>query len=171
MAVATGLGLGIYALLTGGSVSGVTPANAGGATGPLCRAPQLSASAGLQGATQSLAGGATITNTGSSSCSLPRLRPIVRISLEGRTLPIREQPFPYRIARGRHVDVLMPGEQATILMQWWNWCGKTGSATMTLQFGHGLRLVAPQRLGEPACIGTGRSPSSTLYVSRLLSGQ
>lgn len=170
VAIAAGLGLSIYALVTGGGVGGVAPANAGGATGPLCRAPQLSVAAGLQGATQSLAGGATITNTGNSSCSLPRLRPSVRISIDGQTLAIKEQPFPYRIAHGRQVHVLMPGEQATILTQWWNWCGKPGSATMTVQLGHGLDLVAPQRLGEPDCIGTGPSPTSTLYVSRMLSG-
>lgn len=170
VAIAAGLGLSIYAVATGRNVTGVPRASAGGATGPLCRAPQLSVSAGLQGATQSLAGGAIVTNSGSSSCSLPRLRPSVRIGLGGQTLAIKERPFPYRIS-GQPVHVLMPGEQATILMQWWNWCGKTGSATMTVRLGHGLDLRAPQRIGEPTCIGTGPTPSSTLYVSGLVSEQ
>jgi hypothetical protein len=59
----------------------------------------------------------------------------------------------------------MPGQQAVLFTQWWNWCGKTGTATMTLRLGHGLNLVAPQPLGEPTCIGTGPSPTSTLYVA------
>jgi hypothetical protein len=172
VAIGAAVALSAYAGLTGGSTRNVgqPPARGGRATGRLCRVGQLSVSAGFQGATQSLAGGATITNTGRSPCSLPRLQPVVRISLNGETLRIREWPFPYRISRGRPVvHVLTPREQATILMQWWNWCGKTGAATMTLRLGRGLTIVAPQRLGEPTCIGTGPSPSSTLYVSRPLS--
>jgi hypothetical protein len=172
IAIGAAVALSAYAGLTGGGARNVgqPPAQGGRATGPLCRVGQLSASAGLQGATQSLAGGATIANTGTSSCSLPRLQPVVRISLNGETLRIRERPFPYRISPGRPVvRVLAPREQAVILMQWWNWCGKTGAATMTVRLGGGLHLVAPQRLGEPTCIGAGPSPASTLYVSQLLS--
>jgi hypothetical protein len=168
VAIGAAIALSVYAFVTVGGVRNLAqrPAQGGRATGPLCRASQLSASAGLQGATQSLAGGANITNTGSSSCSLPQLRPVVRISLNGEILPLRERPFPYRISHGRPVHVLAPAEQAVIFMQWWNWCGKTGAATMTVRLGHGLNVVAPQRLGEPTCIGTGPSPASTLYVSR-----
>jgi Protein of unknown function (DUF4232) len=167
VAIAAALGLSIYALVGGGDVKNIAqpPARGGSATGPLCRASQLSVSAALQGATQSLAGGATITNTARSTCSLPRLHPVVRISLDGKTLRIKQRPFPYRISPGRPVArVLMPHEQAAIFVQWWNWCGKTGAATMTLRFGRGLAVTAPQRLGEPTCIGTEGGPSR-LYVS------
>jgi hypothetical protein len=88
------------------------------------------------------------------------------MSLNGETLRVRERPFPYRIAHGRPARVLAPGAHAVIYMQWWNWCGKGGAATMTIRLGRTLSLVAPQRLGEPTCIAAGRSPSSTLYVSR-----
>ena len=167
LAIAAAIGLSVYAFVAGGSPANLAqpPAQGGGATGPLCRASQLSISAGLQGATESLAGGAAITNTGGSSCSLPRARPIVRISLHGTPLRVRERSFPYRIT-GRPAHVLTPGEQAVVYVQWWNWCGRTGPATMTVRLGRGLDLVAPQRLGEPTCIGTGPSPASTLYVSR-----
>jgi hypothetical protein len=168
VAIAAAFGLSIYAFVAGGSPANLAqpPAQGGRATGPLCRASQLAVSAGLQGATESLAGGATITDTGRSSCSLPRLRPIVRLSLNGETLRVREKPFPYRIAHGRPLRVLAPGAQAVIFMQWWNWCGRGGVTTMTIRLGPGLSLVAPQRLGEPTCIGTGPQPTSTLYVSR-----
>jgi len=167
VAIVAALGFSVYAVVGGGSVKGIAqpPARGGRATGPLCRAPQLSVSAALQGATQSLAGGATLTNTGRGTCSLPPLRPVVRISLNGKTLRIRERPFPYRISPGRPVvHVLMPHEHAVIFMQWWNWCGKTGAATMALRFGHRLSLKAPERLGEPTCIGAGAG-RSRLYVS------
>jgi hypothetical protein len=167
VAITAALGLSIYAVVGSGSVTNLAqPAARGGsATGPVCRASQLSVSAALQGATQSLAGGATITNTGGSTCSLPRLRPVVRISLHGKTLRLSERPFPYRVSPGRPVlHVLMPHEHAAIFIQWWNWCGKTGAATMALRFGRGLTVKAPERLGEPTCIGTGAG-LSRLYVS------
>lgn len=167
VAIAAALGLSVYAIVGGGSIKDIAQpqARGGRVTGPLCQASQLSVSAGLQGATQSLAGGATLTNTGQGTCSLPRVRPLVRISLDGKTLRVRERPFPYRISPGRPVArVLMPHEHAAIFMQWWNWCGKTGAATMTLRFGRGLTITAPERIGEPTCIGTGAGPSR-LYVS------
>ena len=164
IAIAAAVGLSVYAFVKGGGVNNVAPARAGRASGLLCRASQLSVSAGLQGATQSLAGGATITNTGGGSCSLPRLRPVVRISLDGETLRIRQRPFPYRMSHGPLAHVLVPGGQAVIFIQWWNWCGRTGAAAMTVRLGRGLNLPAPQRLGEPTCIATGPS-SSILYVS------
>jgi hypothetical protein len=83
IAIASALGLSLYALLTSGTVDSVTPANAGRATGPLCRASQLSATAGWQGATQSMLGGAAITNTSNVACSLPSGRPAVRIRWQG----------------------------------------------------------------------------------------
>ena len=167
IAVVAALGFSVYAVVDGGSVKSIDqpPTRGGRATGPLCRASQLSVSAALQGATQSLAGGATLTNTGRGTCSLPPLRPVVRISLHGKTLRLKERPFPYRISPGRPVvHVLMPQEHAVILMQWWNWCGKTGTATMVLRFGRRLSLKAPERLGEPTCIGIGAG-RSRLYVS------
>lgn len=167
VAIAAAIGLGAYAVVGGGSIKDVAQpqARGGGVTGPLCRASQLSVSAGLQGATQSLAGGATLTNTGPGTCSLPQGRPVVRISLDEQTLRVSERPFPYPISPGRPVArVLMPREQATIFMQWWDWCGKTGAATMTLRFGHGPTITAPERIGEPTCIGSGAGPSR-LYVS------
>lgn len=169
VAITAALGLGVYAFVTGGSPVNLAqpPAQGGRATGPLCRSSQLSAVAGLQGATQSLAGGAILTNVGKSACSLPLGRPVVRISLNGEILRIRQRHFPYPM-QGQPARVLAPGAHAVIRMQWWNWCGKTGAAAMTIQLGHGLTLVPPQRLGEPTCIGTGPNPTSTLYVSQPL---
>ena len=46
VAIAAALGLSMYAVMTGGSVNGVTQANAGRASAPFCRSAQLSGSAG-----------------------------------------------------------------------------------------------------------------------------
>jgi hypothetical protein len=167
VAITAALGLGIYAFLTGGSPANLAQPSASGGrvTGPPCRATQLSASAGLQGATQSLLGGATITNTGNASCSLPQGRPFVRFSLDGKALRVRERSWPYRFTNARPVHVLLPHGQAVIYLQWWNWCGKTGPTSVQLRFGHDLNVPAPEAVGEPTCIGTGLGPTSTLYVS------
>src|ERR1700758_2425229 len=64
IARAAAVSLGVYAFVTGGKVDRITqePTNAGPAGAPLCRPGQLSAFAGWQGATQSMLGGAGITN-------------------------------------------------------------------------------------------------------------
>jgi hypothetical protein len=70
------LGLGVYAIAIGGNQPATGTAQGGPAGVPLCRSGQLSASAGFQGATQTMLGGVTIRNTSNAACSLPQRRPL-----------------------------------------------------------------------------------------------
>jgi hypothetical protein len=169
VAIAAALGLSIYAFLTGRSVGPVAPANAGRASGSPCQASQLSATAGWQGATQSMLGGAGITNTSGVVCSLPRGRPAVQITWQGRTLPVRERKPPTPFGPGRPLRILEPGAKATIYLQWWNYCGPPVDIKVPpvvyLRFGNGLVVPATATVqwGVPYCNGVGSG--STLFVS------
>lgn len=169
VAIAAALGLSIYAFVTGGSVSPVTPANAGRATGASCRAAQLLVTAGWQGATQSMLGGAGITNTSSVVCSLPRGRPAVQIIWQGRTLAVREHQPPRAFGPGKPQRILEPGATATVYLQWWNYCGPPVDLkvppTVRLRFRNGLVVsaTASSQWGVPYCVG--RGAPSRLFVS------
>jgi Domain of unknown function (DUF4232) len=169
IAIAASLSLSIYAFVRGGSANSVTPANAGRATGPLCRASQLSATAGWQGATQSMLGGAGVTNRSSTVCSLPAGRPAVQIDWQGRSLAVRERNAPTPFGPGKALRVLDPGATATIYLQWWNYCGTAVDLkvppTVYLRFGYGLVVTAPvsKEWGVPYC-NAPKAPS-TLFVS------
>src|SRR2546423_6429846 len=65
VAIAAALGLSVYAFIGGASPSDLSqpPAEGGRASAPLCRSSQLSGSAFFQGATQTMLGGVSITNT------------------------------------------------------------------------------------------------------------
>src|SRR5215471_19310161 len=70
LAIAAALALSVYAFLAGNSPVNLAqpPAHGGRATGPLCRAAQLSTAFGFQGSTQAMMGGATLANTSASAC-------------------------------------------------------------------------------------------------------
>lgn len=161
VALAAALGLGVYAFVTGGSLANVAqpPAAGGRPTGPACRGSQLSVSVFFQGATQMMIGGATLTNTSDAACSLPAIRPAVRISEHGRPLLVREQgltgsflPTTWKPAR-----VLTPGTRAEVLLDWGrlNWdCGRSARPTprFVLRFSTGLELTGiASGLILPAC--------------------
>lgn len=106
---------------------------------PYCRAGNLRATAGWQGATGSMAGPVTLTNTSKQACIL--LGPL-RVRLEdaaGRTLAFSE---PAPAAKQAEQDVLLaPGEKASALLHWSNWCGPRPG-------GMGLRVILLERLGQ-----------------------
>lgn len=174
VAIAAALGLSIYAFVTGGGPANLAqpPVHRGPATGPPCRASQLSVSVFFQGATQMMIGGATLANTGHAACSLPVGRPTVRIAEHGKPLPVREEgltgsflPTTWKPAR-----VLTPGTKAEVLMDWsrLNWdCGSAATPTprFVLRFGTALELSGiASGLTLPAC-GVGHS---AIGVSRPL---
>lgn len=167
-AIATALGLAVYAFVTGGAVG----RTAGGSpntplVAPLCRASQLSASAdGLNGeAFGTMGGEATLTNVGAGVCSLPTGRPDVRILWQGRSLPVREataaadDPLPHPLA---------PNSKAFIQLLWSNWCGKPVPGirpTFELRFADGVVVDAPGWVARtPICLAPGKG--SVLSVSR-----
>jgi hypothetical protein len=168
VAIVAGLGLSVYAVVANGNANTVSPTDAGRASAPLCRSDQLSASAGFQGATQTMLGGVTLVNNG-DACSLPQARPLVRLSWRGRELPTREEKMttgpPWPLAR-----VLASGGKASVFFQWWSCAGPGPRAavrpTFTLRFAHGLVVIARSTdVTPPFC---GRLGSSSLAVSRPL---
>jgi hypothetical protein len=134
-----------------------------------CRASELRVTAGLQGATGSLAGGVRVRNAGGRACTVEG-RPRVAILSAGRPLPLR------RIAarpdwQGQLVPagypqvVLEPGDVADVRVSWSNWCGAKPrpplSISVVLPHGAG-RLGAALEAGTPRC--DQRSAPSTLAV-------
>ena len=172
VAIAAAVGLSIYAFVTGTGASNVAPPAAQGsrASAPVCGSSQLSATAGFQGATQSMLGGVTLQNTSSVACSLPAARPRVTISWRGKQLPTLERgmstapPWP-------RAHVLSPGAKADVSFQWWSCTGSYPKAavrpTFVLRFGHGLLVTARSGDVTPRFCGGlgGRRP---LDVSRAL---
>jgi len=120
VAIAAAVGLSVYGLLLGDGAPR-TPVAQAGTPPPLCRASQLSVTMFFQGATQTMLGGARITNTSGATCTFPRARPAVRVSWRGRTWPVRERPMPSSTAPPWHrARVLAPGATAGVFMQWFD---------------------------------------------------
>jgi hypothetical protein len=171
IAIAAAVSLSVYAFVGSGGLDGAAqkPANAGRTNASLCRASQLSATAGWQGATQSMLGGAGITNTSGSVCFLPAGRPAVRITWQGQALKAQERrPSPV-FPPGKALRVLEPSATATIYLQWWNYCGPAVDIKVPpvvyLRFGNRLVVRAPgsEQWGVPYC--NRPKNSSTLFVS------
>jgi len=122
VAIIAALGLSVFAVVTGHRHGNLVqpPANAGRATGPPCRASQLSAGFGFQGATQTMLGGATLRNTSESTCSLPTGRPTFRIVWHGKThaIPVRSMDSLSAVPPWPRARVVAPGRPAFIVMQW-----------------------------------------------------
>jgi hypothetical protein len=173
VAIGAALGLSVYAFVTGGSPADLAqpPAQGGRATGPLCRASQLSVSAEFQGATGSMAGGARLTNTSSNVCSLPIGAPRVQIFWHGRVLPAR-QVGETAVSGETPAHVLAPGAKAFVYMQWSGWCGyppetKTIRPVFRLRLGRLALDTAAQPMSTPRCDAPGSGTSaSTISVSR-----
>ena len=183
VAIAAALGLSLYALLGGASPGTLAqpPTNGGRATGRPCRVSQLSIGAGFQGATETMLGGATLTNTGGSSCSLPLGRPTFQVVWHGKSLVIPVRPAT-AAPPWRRAHVLAPGQRAFIVMQWFGLpdiggalpprrlrrlCSRVTGARfkppVTLGFRNGLRLTTrASGLELPAC---GPLHSSLMEVS------
>jgi len=164
VAIAAALGLSVHAFVIGGNVShvGQPPASAGSLTGPRCHASQLTTTIGFGGATGSLLGGADVRNTSDSTCTLPRGRPQVRISLHGRPLSVRQVVPPNQFP-GATAHVLRPGHKAIVWLQWLNWCGRSSvPSAFALQF-HGGPTVHAAEDGLPRCDNP--QVESSIYVS------
>jgi hypothetical protein len=151
---------------------------------PACKASQLLATLGLQGATGNLAGTIQIRNRSSSACSLVG-RP--KLSFAGATskwLETRGQagffpPDPLAPPRSS-LRALVPGGWAAVGLWWSNWCGRgsidngnpgEGPAALLLAApGGGTIRLAQNRigggrrlLGAPPCYS---AAPSTLGVTR-----
>ena len=179
IAIAAGLGLGIYALTTNGVQRRTTGAST--RTLPqLCRSSQLSTSAEFQAA-----GGTTflpvvLRNTGSRACALPTGRPAVQILFRTKHLPIKRvvwaAPRDFGYPAGH---TLSAGGAARVELSWRDWCPHpaaaptTGNVRILLHFRDGLQIAAlessPDARGPdlPACDEV-VDPPQGVGVSQLL---
>jgi hypothetical protein len=142
VAIAAAIGLGVYAFVTGGHTDrgNSDSRNVRGAV-PLCRASQLSSTAGLNGAAfGTMMGTVILTNRSAVACAFPTGRPHVDIFWRGSVLPTREAGDR---TRGRPIPVLGPHSGAAIDMFWTNGCGRLGHGPVVDPI---FRLSWPGRL-------------------------
>jgi hypothetical protein len=161
VAIVSAAGLAVYALTISGGNQAATASGAPIGTPPLCRSSELSATAGLNGATGTMLGPVTLTNVGGSACSLPTGRPRVRILWHGKVLPARESGGT-NFSPAPPLRVLTPHSKAAIFMGWSNWCGKPATGTVirpTFQLrwadGLGVDAVDSPALTPPRCNAAG----------------
>jgi hypothetical protein len=166
IAIASALGLGLYALISGfspGSTAGNSPGLAGA---PLCRSAQLSAQADFNhvGGRPAIFGGVMIYNTSRSKCSLPHQRPVVLMSSSRGRVPIREHGFEHELtsALGGPEPLMAHGAFAEVYVLWSNWCAKPASA-LTLKFAEGVQVAARMHT-QPSCTHPGYR--SSLVIGR-----
>jgi hypothetical protein len=147
---------------------GTAGAASSSSTPARCRPGQLALTGSLQGATQSLLGTLTLSNTAGRACSLPVApsRVFLRVgtkvlstvtvrmskAMEPLGLPVRQVP---------------PHQRVFVGIQWRNWCGKpTGKIRLSiaLKIFTGSPRTAPHKTRTPACAS--RKIASRVAVSR-----
>jgi len=123
----------------------------------LCRAADLRATAGLQGATGSLAGAIGVKNVGAKACTVTG-RPRLKLLGNGHDLRVREVPIPpswngQLVPKGYPRLLIGPGESVEARVFWSNWCGgATGPLSLSIELPGGAgRLTAPLQPGTPRC--------------------
>lgn len=133
-----------------------TPTSTPDASASACLAGDLSATAGYQGATGSMAGSIIFTNTGAKSCSLRGTASVRILDSNGTEMVTKQQTMSLD---GRDQPVtLIPGGQAFIFFQWFNWCpaGTTvTSAASPVAGGVSFQVTLPGRQGSITVAATG----------------
>lgn len=129
-----------------------------------CTVSQLSSVGGWQGATQSLLGAISLSNTGATECELHGYLTVTIFDKQGQALHVETRHGtpqtgtpPPRVGN----VVLPPGKDdaAQIYVQWFNWCGGDPSPiTVRLTFPNGETLVVPPGL-NPWGVEDCQSPS------------
>lgn len=171
VAVLAAVGLAVYALTSAGNVPTQVGGSSPRSTPPLCRRSQLSVSAIWDGAGGNLFNSFAIANRGGSACSLPLGRPTVLLTRRGMQLKVEERASSGNSSTGKPVHSLAPGRRAIVHLDWFNWCGAQPAfarttTSVTVRFADGLRVTAPNLLGQPRCISA--TEPSVLTVSRPL---
>src|SRR5690242_10716063 len=162
VAIASAVALSAYAFTLGDGGRASPVSGSGRVAPPECRASQLSATAALNGATGSMAGFATLTNTSLTTCSMPAGLPRVDIFWRGEQMPARQKEFTG--SGGGPIHMLAPGRAAFVHLDWSEWCGTPSAGTVIrptfkLRFG-GLvvaaraRQMTPPRCDLPGTIST-----------------
>lgn len=152
-----------------------------------CRASSLSARFGGQGATQTIVGELTVTNTGTTLCRLTG-RPVIAMRTSGRRATLHERPWnssAFPDTRFSSTILIGPHHSASVRFQWLNWCNPkaprssppSGNAAEGKRPSQILVMVAPgaqpaianvpgglRQLGLPRCLVPDR-PASSIYVT------
>jgi hypothetical protein len=128
---------------------------------PACTAADLTATAGWQGATGSMVGGLTVTNTGSSACALDG--PPRNIVLRDHSRTLSDVDYAAELSGDAGVTttaspvLLAPGDQAEAFLAWSNECAASRQTVtgvlVTLPDGSGPLLAKPD---GPSVSGTPR---------------
>lgn len=87
----------------------------------VCHAADLTGSVGFQGATQALAGNLTLTNRGTSPCSVEGPPEVQLIDAKGQALAVKDVTPPDAGPSQR--VVIQPGQPAYVRLFWREWCG------------------------------------------------
>jgi len=85
-----------------------------------CVASSLSAKAGYQGATGSMAGAIIFTNSGADQCTLQGTADVTLVDANGDKLPINQKMV--NLDGSEQPVTLDPGGQASLFFVWSNWC-------------------------------------------------
>jgi hypothetical protein len=115
------------------------------------------AASGWDGATGSLAGGASVVNLSSSSCTVGG-KPGIEL-LDGRGTVIARGPTA-KSAPGGQLVVLQPGGVASVGTVWMNWCGTPPMTPLS------VRLFLPGSAGELVATIRGAVPATPNEVPR-----
>jgi hypothetical protein len=171
LAIATALGLALYALTAGGHSSRGTESLPRPAGVPLCSSSQLSRSVGDPiGPELGPTFWVVLTNTSRSACSLPGGAPRAWVTWQGKLLQTHEQQRlgvrPAEWYPLRPIRVLKPRARAGVTLEWRNWCASPRSIRDLMRLHLRFDKLAGVSFSfgpRPACIA--KNAPSTVYVS------
>ncbi len=165
----------------------VAPAASARSVPAACRASSLSARFSGQGASQTIVGELTVTNTSTTSCRLTG-RPLIAMRTSGRPATLDERHWSssaFPDIRFSSTILIGPRRSASVRFQWLNWCNPkaprssppSGNAAEGKRPSQILVMVAPgtqptianvpgglRQLGLPRCLEPDR-PASSIYVT------
>jgi hypothetical protein len=177
VAIASALGLALYALTIGGAPDTSTGSSQGART-PLCQSPQLSTSFLPGGSAGTALGPLFIQNTSGQACAIPDVRPVVQFTFRGRVVPIAERSWSAADQLGKPArPVLAPRTKIYVELGWRGSCPHPtaaltqGAVSVTLRLG-GLTLFARESTpeGVPSVPGCSEVIRPVVEVSRPLIG-
>jgi hypothetical protein len=134
---------------------------------PACAAKSLRATAGVQGATGSMAGGIRVRNRGGHACRLGGRPRVILRTRRGRVLVARQHAAPV-FTPFKAVHVLGPGQNAFAFVRWANWCGRWPTSeparynhrlVLDVMLASGALLRVSFGTGRPRCDSPGSPPA------------
>ncbi len=129
-----------------------------------CPADKLSATAGYQGATGSMAGSIIFTNMGTQACSLHGTAGVKILDSSGHEMATKQTTM--SLDGSDQPVTLAPGGQAYLFFQWFNWCpagSAVTSAASPVAGGVSFQVTLPGSQGSIMAAASGPDgPPATL---------